>query len=66
MFDRKLLEKLLEKEISLLENKDIYDNGYPESRLIPSNFFENCEDTFIEETKEEICELIEEILREYI
>lgn len=57
-----LLETLLSKEISAIEGNEIYEHGYPESRLIPSNFHEECQSRFLENVKEEFSKEIEEIL----
>jgi hypothetical protein len=66
MSQDELLELLLKGYIDAIENKDIYDHGYPEARLIPANFYENCEDSVIKEAKEDISELIENKLREFM
>ena len=61
-----LLDVLLTKHIKPLENKEIYEHGYPESRLIPANFYEDCQDNYIETVKNEFCDRIENILRDYM
>ena len=58
----RLLETLLTKEIKAIEGNEIYEHGYPESRLIPSNFYEECQSSFVENVKEKFSEETEEIL----
>ena len=61
-----LLNTLLSKQISMIENNEIYEHGYPESRLIPSNFYESCQSDFISSVQEEFSEKIEEILYDHM
>ena len=60
-----LLEVLLTNEINAIENKDIYQHGYPESRLIPSDFYETCNESLLEEAKDRMNNQIENILNDY-
>lgn len=60
-----LLDRLLNKYIVPIENKEIYEHGYPEGRLVPSNFYEKCEEEYLENVKEEISEKVENIIQEY-
>ncbi len=60
----KLLEQILSKEIDMVANREIYDHGYPEARLIPSNFYDDSLDIFAKEIKEEINDLIDDILHD--
>lgn len=61
-----LFTTLLSKQISMIENNEIYENGYPESRLIPSNFYESRQSEFISLVQEEFSEKIEEILSDHM
>ena len=60
-----LIESLLEKYIKHIENGDIYEHGYPESRLIPQNHTEECEKSVYEEVVEEFNDKIKDILNQY-
>lgn len=60
-----ILEILLAKDIEDIESRSIYEHGYPESRLMPSNHKESCEESLLETVKESINEKIESILYEY-
>ena len=60
-----LLEVLLTNEINAIADKDIYQHGYPESRLIPSDFYETCNESLLEEAKDRMNEQIENILNDY-
>jgi len=62
----KLFEILPTKEIDMINSNEIYEHGYPESRLIPSNHYTECQDMFIESVQNDISEIINEILRENI
>lgn len=54
-----LFESLLQKEIDSVENGDIYSHGYPESRLIPENHAEQCQEAFINEITDSISDDID-------
>ena len=60
-----LLETLLTKEADMILNNEIYEHGYPEARLIPSDFYEKCQEDFVQNTIQEIGEEIENLLNEY-
>lgn len=47
------------------ESQEIYEHGYPEARLIPSNHTEICESSQQEQLLEAINELLTEVLGEY-
>ena len=61
-----LLDIMLEEYIEPIKNKEIYEHGYPEGRLTPSDHCEKCEDSYIEAIINDFKEKIEEILRDYI
>lgn len=58
--------KMLHDAIEDIRSGNIYEHGYPESRLIPSNFYELCEDAFIDKVVCDIAEETSKILRECI
>jgi len=60
-----LLETLLTKEIAMIDDSTIYEHGYPESRLIPSNHWAKCQEGFLENVIEDISDKIREILEGY-
>lgn len=60
-----LLETLLSEQIQDVKSRDIYNHGYPESRLIPSNHKESCEEGLLETVKEDLCEKIDDVLSQY-
>ena len=45
-----------------VEKRNIYQHGYPEARLIPSNWKEECEDSF----KENVTECMSEVISDYL
>ena len=63
--EHKLIEVLLKKYIKEIEDGSIYEHGYPESRLIPSSHYEDCNEEYSKIVKEEICELVDNVLSEY-
>jgi hypothetical protein len=60
-----LLESLLSNEIEQLKNGEIFEHGYPESRLIPSTHHQDCIDSFKESIMNNISGLIDEIISNY-
>lgn len=56
------IKTLLERATYNIENKEIYEHGYPEGRLIPSDFFETCEREHLNHFKDEISEIVEDYL----
>jgi len=56
------IKTLLERATENIENKEIYEHGYPEARLIPSDFYKKCEENHKEFFIEEIKEIVEEYL----
>lgn len=58
--------KILQDAIEDIESGNIYEHGYPESRLIPSNYYELCEETFIDNVICDISEETSKVLRECI
>ena len=62
----KILEELLKEEIEAIENGDIYAHGYPEARLMPCNFGEQCQEALINDAQERISKLVEDKLREFM
>lgn len=60
----KMLEEAIEDELTPLINRSIFDHGFPESRLVPSNFYEECLSLFLEELKEKICDEIDNIVHD--
>ena len=60
-----LLDRLLLEDIKLIQSGEIYDHGYPESRLILSNHYETCRESFLNTLKEEFCDKIETIISDY-
>ena len=60
-----LLNTLLSDYIDNIKSGSLYDHGYPESRLIPSDHHEKCQEYFIEEIIETISEKINNIVEQY-
>jgi len=60
-----LLETLLIKEISTIDDGTIYEHGYPESRLIPSNHYAERREGLLENVIEDVSDKIREILEGY-
>ena len=61
-----LLEILLTKEIGMIDDGTIYEHGYPESRLIPSNHYTECQEGFLDSVTEDISGKIRKILVRWI
>lgn len=61
-----LLDALLSEEIQTLKSGEIYEHGYPESRLIPKNHYEDCNDYFLDNVRDSFNEKIDRVLREYM
>jgi len=53
---------ILEGATQAIENREIYEHGYPEGRLIPAGFWEDCQDGH----KELVVEAVSEIVRDYL
>ena len=60
-----LLHTLLLEDIDSIESGDIYSHGYPESRLIPSNHYEECQKYFLERIHEDIAEKVDNAISHY-
>lgn len=60
-----MLECLLKGHISAIENREIYEHGYPEARLIPHNHTQNCEEETFKFITEEFNDKIKNILNQY-
>lgn len=56
------IENMLKNATEAVEKRDIYQHGYPEARLIPANWKEECEDGF----KESVAECVSEIISDYL
>lgn len=61
-----LLEEYLSDYVQKMRNGEIYEHGYPESRLIPSSHWTDCEEDFIDSVIEEVSEKIRAILESNI
>lgn len=61
-----LFNTLLSKQIAMIESNEIYEHGYPESRLLPSDFYESCQTGLISLTQEEFSNKIEDVLHEHM
>ena len=59
-----LLKELLCDEIESIRSGEIYEHGYPESRLIPQDHYKLCEKSFIENVVYDISEEISSLLKE--
>lgn len=57
-----LLETLLTDYLKPLRDNSIYDHGYPEGRLIPSNFTEDCQNNYRDEVISSITDKISDII----
>lgn len=64
--EEKLVELFLVKYIKSIQDGSIYEHGYPESRLIPSDFKEKCEEGLFNEIMEEFKDIAKDILEYYI
>lgn len=60
-----LLSVLLRDSIEDVESGVIYDHGYPEGRLIPSNHHEMCQEEFLMHVKDDFNEKIENVIGQY-
>ena len=63
------MKEAIEKIINIIKNateavekREIYQHGYPEERLVPANWKEDCEDSF----KESVAECVSEIIADYL
>lgn len=63
--ENRLLHTLLNEYIHEIESGRIYEHGYPESRLIPSNHHESCQEEYKEYILSEISKKTTIILDEY-
>jgi len=61
-----LIESLLSDSIKTIEGGDIYEHGYPEARLMPSDHYEKCNESFKESVCDDFNEKINEILNDYL
>lgn len=62
--DEILLEEAIEEELKPLVNKEIFEHGYPEARMIPSDHYEKCLEEFKEELKEKVNDAIDNIVHD--
>lgn len=60
-----LLEVVLAKDLEPLINKEIFEHGYPEGRLVPSNHYESCIEYFTDEIKETFNDMIDNLINDY-
>lgn len=60
------IKRLLVSTSEAIANGEIYEHGYPESRLIPPNFYEDCEDGCIGYVNDNISVIVDEYLRGFI
>lgn len=63
--EESLLHSLLRSYIESIQSGEIYDHGYPERRLIPSDHVEQCQESFLETVIEDITDKVSNIIREY-
>ena len=63
--EARLLHTLLREYIKDIESGRIYDHGYPESRLIPANHSESCEESIRDYASSNVSEKVEAILGDY-
>ena len=56
------ITNIINNATEAVEKRDIYQHGYPEARLIPSNWREECEDSFKENVIEDVTEIIADYL----
>ena len=63
--ERRLLEILTSEHISKILSSEIYEHGYPESRLVPITHKEDCERCFIDFVQDDIGKKIQDILSDY-
>lgn len=56
------ITNIIKNATESVESHEIYQHGYPESRLIPSNWKEECEDNF----KETVAECVSELVSDYL
>lgn len=57
-----ILEMLMASKIRTITDGAIFEHGYPEARLIPSNHYRECVDSFIADVKESLNKDVERIL----
>jgi hypothetical protein len=62
---RSLLRAVIEKDLEPLIDNSIYEHGYPESRLIPSDHYSNCLTVFTEDLTENIKDMIVDIIHDH-
>ena len=60
-----LLDALLSDYIKNIESNDIYEHGYPESRLVPSNHYESCQESYLEYVLNEVSEKVSNVISSY-
>ena len=60
-----MLECLLKDHINAIENREIYEHGYPEARLIPHNHTQDCEEESFNFITGEFNDKIKNILNQY-
>lgn len=63
--ENRLLRTLLKEYIDEIESGSIYGHGYPESRLIPSTHYEDCQEGTLDNILEEVTEKIKDIIGQY-
>ena len=56
------LTNIIKAATRAVESNEIYQHGYPEARLIPANWKEDCEDSF----KENVTECMSEVIADYL
>ena len=57
-----LLDILLTDYLKPVIDRSIYDHGYPESRLIPSNFYEDCQKDYLDSVISDFTDKISDII----
>lgn len=60
------IKRILMSASEAIASGEIYEHGYPESRLIPPNFYEDCEDGCIGYVNDDISVIVDEYLRGFI
>lgn len=60
-----LLNTLLNDYIDEIESESIYEHGYPESRLIPTNFREDCQESHLAHITDIITDKVSGVITEY-
>lgn len=56
------ITNIIKSATEAVGSNEIYQHGYPEARLIPLNWKEECEDAF----KETVVECVSEIVKDYL